>query len=228
MKKKLVIIFIALQFAFTSTARCDMFGGDLVYLAQILANAVKQLYELEQILKNGRDTLGLLQDINRGVNDSLAVVDSLGPYIDPGLYKELRNVSDIIKHLRTIYGIVSKSPEERIQSDTDQVVAESLSLNNNLADYSKELEQIGERIKSFSHNVSPGGAAKLTAQTLGVMIHVMNKQMRAQGQFLKVQAQGLALQNKKEKDETKQYLEQTAILRAAMNKTEPKFEFPRF
>jgi hypothetical protein len=216
------------QISFVSPAKSDIFGGDVAMLAQILANAVKQLYELQQIVQNGRDTLGLIRDINRGVNDSLALVDSLGPYIDPGLYKDLRNVAEIITHLREIYGIVSKSPEAQIQNDTDQVVAESLSLNNNLFQYAKELDQIGERIKSFSHNVSPGGAQKLTAQTLGVMVQVMNHQMRAQGQVMKLQAQSLAVTNKKEKDSTRAYMEQAATLRAAMNQQDPKFEFPRF
>ncbi len=226
--KKWIAMTIACQVCFISPGRCDFWGGDLVYLAQILANNIKQLYELQQMLKNGQDTLGLLRDINRGVNDSLALVDSLGPYMDPGLYKDLHNVTEVIGHLRQIYGIAANSPGQKVQSDTDQVVAESLSLNNDLFSYAKELDQIGERIKSYSHDVSPGGAQKLTVQTLGVMVHVMNQQMRAQGQALKIQAQGLANVNKKEKDETRGYLEQAATLRQAMNQQDPKFEFPRF
>ena len=55
-----------------------LFGADAVILAQILANAVKQLAQLQQILGQGRDTLGLLRDVNRGINDSLQMAETKG------------------------------------------------------------------------------------------------------------------------------------------------------
>jgi len=202
--------------------------ADTMYLAQLVANALKQLYELQQIVRAGQDSLNLMRDINRGINDSMTAVDSIAPLLDPGLYKELRNVAQIIEHFRRIYGTAARSPDEKTQNDTDQVVAESISLTNSLYEYAKELDQLGERIKSFSHNVSPGGAQKLTAQSLGVMVHIMNQQMRAQGQAMKIQAQAMAIQNKKDKDQTRTYLEQTGTLKKAMKQADPKFEFPRF
>lgn len=202
--------------------------ADTMYLAQLLANALKQLYELQQIVRSGQDSLNLMRDINRGINDSMTVVDSMGPFLDPGLYKELRNVAQIIEHFRRVYGTAARSPDEQVQTDTDQVIAESISLTNNLYEYAKELDQLGERIKAFSHNVSPGGAQKLTAQSLGVMVHIMNQQMRAQGQAMKLQAQSIAIQNKKDKEQTRTFLEQTGTLKSAMKQANPKFEFPRF
>lgn len=206
----------------------DMFGGDIVVLTQILANALKQLYELQQILNNGRDTLGLLRDINRGINDSIRVLDTLGPHLDPGLYKELKKAQEIVGHIQSIYGVVVDSPEKRVQNDTDQVVAEAISLNNSLYDYAGDLDKIGEQIKQFSHAVSPGGAQKLTAQSLGVMVHVMNQQLRATATSLKLSAQALAVQNRKEKNETAEYLNQVKALKSAMQTKEAQFTFPRF
>ena len=227
MKKRIVIALISLCLI-PVPARCDMFGGDVAVLMQILANAIKQLYELENIIQNGRDTLDLMRDINRGVNDSLRVVDSMSPYLDPGLYKDLRNIAGVIEHLRSVYGVPAPSPNEPIQSNTDQVIAESINMNNDMYAYAKNLDQISERIKSYSHDASPGGAVKLTAQTLAVVVQVMNQQMRIQGQALKLQAQGLAVQNKKEKDETRTYLDQAGQLKAAMKTSDLNFEFPRF
>jgi hypothetical protein len=200
----------------------------LAVLAQILANALKQLIELEKMVESGRDTLGLLRDINRGINDSLAVIDSLAPYIDPGLYKELKNVAAIAQHLQSSYGSIVDSPEAQVQTDTDEVVAEGVSMNNSLYNYAAQIDKIGEEIKQYSHEVSPGGAQKLTAQSLGVIVHVMNQQLRATATGLKLQAQAMAVQNRKEKTETTEYLNQMQTLEKAMQKSDVKFEFPRF
>lgn len=228
LKKMTFLILLTMSFAFTKPAYGDMFGGDVVVLTQILANAIKQLIEMQKVVQSGQDTLGLLRDINRGINDSLRVVDSIGPYIDPGLYHDLRRTAEIVGHLQSIYGAVTDSPEQQVQQDTDSVVAESLNMNNQLYDYSLELDKLAENIKAYSHDVSPGGAAKLTAQSLGVMVHVMSRQIQAQGQTMKIQAQTLAIQNKREKDDTRAYLDQSGTLKAAMKTKNVNFEFPRF
>lgn len=229
MKKRILAFSISVCLLVTPfRSNADLFGGDVAVLTQILAQAIKQLYELQQIVQSGRDSLNLLRDINRGINDSLRLVDSLGPYIDPGLYKELKKIEQLVKHLQGAYGVVVDSPDRVPQEDTDRVVAEAISVNNTLYEYAKELDKVGERIKLYSHEVSPGGAQKLTAQSLGVMVHVMNQQLRATATGLKIQAQALAIQNKKEKQSTEAFMGQAASLKTRMKKQEVKFEFPRF
>jgi hypothetical protein len=227
-KKMTFVLLLMVSFMVTKPAYGDLFGGDTVVLTQILANAIKQLIEMQRLVQSGQDSLNLMRDINRGINDSLRVIDSIGPYIDPGLYHDLRRTAEIVGHLKNVYGIIAESPERQVQQDTDSVVAESLNMNNKLYDYSKELDTLAENIKAYSHNVSPGGAAKLTAQSLGVMVHVMSRQIQAQGQAMKIQAQALAIQNKREKDDTRAYLDQSGTLKAAMKTKNVTFEFPRF
>lgn len=229
MKKRILLVVCALSLVLMPVPSFgDMFGGDVAVLVQILANSLKQLIELKQMVENGRDTLGLLKDINRGINDSLSVLDTIAPYIDPGLYKELKKVQAIAQHLQDAYGIVVDSPESKVQSDTDEVVAEGIAMNNSSFDYAAELDQVGEQIKQYSHAVSPGGAQKLTAQSLGVMVHVMNQQLRATATGLKMQAQAMAVQNRKEKTETAEYLNQMHTLQKAMQRDDINFQFPRF
>lgn len=180
------------------------------------------------MLQNGNDTLDLLRDINRGINDSMALAETLGLRIDPGIYRDLKNVDQATQSLERIYGAVTDSKLATVQRNTDQTVAEAITFNNDLNDYALRLDQIGEEIKRFSHSVSPGGAAKLTAESLGVMIHVMNQQMRAQGQGLKLQAQTLAVQNKKDKDQTDQYLREGVNLKNKMIALNPEFKVMRF
>lgn len=229
MVSKFIAVFLSFCLMVTpNRAKADLFGGDVAVLVQILAQSIKQLYELQQILQTGQDSLNLMRDINRGINESLRVVESLGPYIDPGVYKEIKKVEYLVRRLQGPYGRIVESPDKVPQEETDQVVAEAITLNTKLYEYAKELDLTGERIKAYSHEVSPGGAQKLTAQSLGVMLHVMNQQLRATATGLKLQAQALAVQNKKEKQATESYLSQADTLRNAMKKKEVKFEFPRF
>lgn len=209
-------------------AHADIWGADVGVLVQILSENIQQLAELKQLLQNGQDTLGFLQDINRGINDSIRLIQSIAPFVDHGTYAKLMKVQDALSHFQTIYGTVVDSPDRPVQMETDQVVAEAISMNNELYQYADDLDKVGENVKAYSHDVSPGGAAKLTAQTMGVMIHVMNQQLRATATSLKLSAQAIAVQNKKEKQQTAQYLEQADTLATNMKTEDVNFEFPRF
>lgn len=227
MRKRILVL--ALPFLMVpSVSRCDFWGGDLVYLAQILANAVRQLAELKSIVETGNDQLNLIREINRGINDSLNLARTINPNIDPGLYKDWQNAGDALQKLEQIYGAVSPSTNQRVYQDTDKNVAEAVALNNDVYNYTKDIDELGEIIKTASHEVSPGGAQKLTAQTLGVMLHVMNQSLRTQATGLKLQAQTMALQNKKDKDSTREYLETAQVLASAMKNEKPQFQAPRF
>lgn len=228
MMKKFITICMILLISFSHPAKADMWGGDLVYLAQILANTIKQLVELKSIVETSRNQLDLLREINRGINDSLRLAQTIDPNINPGIYKDWQNVDDALQKLQTIYGIVTNSTESTIYRNTDQQVAEAVNLNNDIYKYAANIDELGEVIKNYSHEVSPGGAQKLTAQTLGVMLQVMNQSLRTQATGLKLQAQTMAFQNKKEKDSTRQYLETANTLRAAMKKEVIQFKAPRF
>lgn len=226
--KKILAVIITISMTFSNPARADLFGGDVAVLIEILSNAIKQLVELQNLVKNGSDQLDLMRDINRGINDSLHLAKTIYPDIDPGLYKDWQNVGDALQKMETIYGIVTNSPEARIYRDTDQQVAEAVALNNDIYKYTQNIDELGEAIKDYSHDVSPGGAQKLTAQTLGVMLQVMNQSLRTQATGLKLQAQTMAIQNKRDKDSTKQYLETANTLRVAMKNEKIQFAAPRF
>jgi hypothetical protein len=210
------------------SARADMLGGDVLVLAQILANAVEQLSQLEQLLGTGQDSLNLLRDINRGINDSLSIMRTISPYTDPGIYKDWRTVDRAISDLTSIYGQVADSRDAVIQKDADQSVAEAVTLNNQVYDYTATIDGIGEQIEEYSHQVSPGGAEKLTAQGTGIMINVMNQQLRTQATGLKLQAQALAIENQKEKEKTRFLIDSTTALQSAMQNRPVLFETPRF
>ena len=226
--KRVFSLIVIIQITFTPPARADMFGGDVAVLVQILANAVEQLAQLKQLLDTGQDNLNLLRDINRGINDSLNLMRTVAPNADPGIYKEWQQVSDALGGLEKIYGVPVDSRDARVQKDTDQSVAEAVSFNNSIYEYTKQIDEIGELIKYQSHVVSPGGAAKLTAQSMGILLHLQNESLRAQATGLKLQAQAIEVQNRKDKERTRQMLDGANSLQTALANQKPQFQTPRF
>lgn len=211
-----------------SKGRCDFWGGDIPLLIQIVTNTAQQLIALKEIIGTGNDTLGLLRDVNRGINDSLGIIRTVYPNIDPGIYKDWDKVSQALNGIEDIYGKIIPSQDSRIQKDTDQSVAEAISLNNSIYKYTQDIDQISEAIKQYSHQVSPGGAQKLTAESMGVMLTVMNQSLRAQATGLKMQAQTLALQNHKDKEMTRHMMDVSSQLGDSLKTQKPDYKLPRF
>jgi len=209
-------------------ARADFWGGDIPLLIEIVANTLKQLAELRALLNNGRDQLDLIREINRGINDSMSMIRTTFPNLDPAIYRDWDRVQTAAQGIEQIYGAVPKSTETRPQQDTDTTVAEAISLNNQIFKYTKDIDEIGEQIKQYSHVVSPGGAQKLTAQSMGVMLTVMNQSLRTQATGLKLQAQALATENRREKESTRYFQKSMGELSGAMRSMEPSFQVPRF
>jgi len=228
MKKIILSLSILFSVLIPSVGHADIFGGDVAVLTQILAEDIQQLMQLENILQNGQQNTSLIQEINRGINDSLAMIRTISPYTNPGQYGDLRNVPDVLQRFGTVFGTVVNSPDAPAQRSVDTAVAESVTMSNAIFDYTKQTDDIGEQIKSYSHSVSPGGAAKLTAESLGVILHVLNQQLRAQGVLLNLQAQSLAQENKREKDHTAEFLRSAGDISQALQDSNPAFESPRF
>jgi hypothetical protein len=226
--KRIKIIIVTLIFSFSVPLKADLFGGDVVVLAKILANAIQQLVQLRQMLSTARNNLETIRDINRGIDDALRIIRTLNPDLDPGIYKDWRQVADAVRKLEQVYGIVVDSPLTPVQRDLDRSAAEAITKNNKIFEYTKKIDQIGEDIKRYSRSVSPKGAVRLTAESMGVALHVMNESLRAQATGLKMQAQTMASKNKQEKDRTREILKTTNSLKSMMNSYEPQFQLPRF
>jgi len=228
-KRSIWVVLILAFFAVNpKPARADLFGGDVAVLTQILAQAILQLAKLREILGSAQANIQLVQEINRGINDSLYLLKALNPNLDPGLYKDWTSISEALRQVSGIYGAIPHSMESRVQGDADRSVAEAIAFNNGFYKSSESTDQIGEAIKDYSHRVSPGGAAKLSAQALGVVIQVLNQNLRAQSTGLKLQAQQLARENHQAKEDTRHHLETTNLLKTAMKEEKVRFDLPRF
>lgn len=226
MKKKIGIWLLLIALTTGRPLRADLFEGDVAVLTQILANAIQQLAQLRSILEQTQGNLELMQDVYRGIHDAMNILRTMNPNIDPGIFKEWETVSDAMRELEKIYGSIPRSPEEQVQRNTDQGVAEAVTFNNSLYEYTKQIDDLGEEIKRYSRTTSPAGAQKLTAQTLGVMLHVLNQMLRAQATGLKLQALTLENQNHKEKASAGHLVDSSNAMTRTM-KEKMSFEIPK-
>lgn len=208
LKKFIVIGVLCLATAVPKNANAFSFGADVAVLAQILANAIQQLVQLRQILATGSDTLGLMRDINRGIRDGLTVLRMINPKFNPGIYGNLETADQVLRIIDDLYGQIPQTAELRLQQAQDQSASESISMNGTLFRFADEADEESKRIFAHSQSVSPQGAAKLTAQSIAVLIGVTTQVLRTNSMMLKAMGENMALQNRREKLQSAQFREQ--------------------
>ena len=226
MFKKIVCAFLLTSTFFGKSAKADMFGGDVVILAQILSNAVQQLIQLQSILSTGNDTFGLLREINSGVRNGLTTIQYINPKFNPGLYGNLRTADEVMTVISSLYGRIPTTAESKLQTLQDRSVAESFAMNSAMFQFADQVDLESKRIFSHSQVVSPQGAGKLTAQSIAVLIGVSSQVLRSNSMILKMMGQNLALENKRDKIEASQFKSQYDGLSSALGELpkEPKLK----
>ncbi|MBK8204911.1 MAG: hypothetical protein IPK68_22245 [Bdellovibrionales bacterium] len=225
-KRLFIIPFLVVSLTTARPARADFWGGDLVYLAQILQTAIQQLTQLQNILGNGRDTLNLLRDINRGLREALNVMRTANQTLRPGVLSDLDNLDLVLAKVEELYGRIPNTPEGKMQLMTDRSVAEAINLHNEAFKYADRLDPEAERIKDYAHMVNPAGAAKVTVQSMGMMIHVLNQILRTNAAILKLQSEQLALQNRRGKLDSEQFRMQYEGVSDAFGNLRSNFNLP--
>jgi hypothetical protein len=185
--------------------RADFFGGDVVVLTQILANSIQQLMQLRQILSSGQDTLGLLRDINRGIRQGLDIIRIINPKFNPGLYGNLETAERVLGVITNLYGVIPRTSEYKLQEMHDRSASESIAMNGALFKFANDVDAESARIIAHSKVVNPQGAAKLTAQSLAILIGVTGQVLRTNSMMLKLMGENLAITNRKEKLGSEQF-----------------------
>ena len=229
-KKKLIAILfyfsLCLTVMFPQTSRADFWGGDVVVLTQILLNALQQLIQLRQILATGSDALNLTRDLNSGIRRGLDLVRIINPQFNPGLYGNLETAEQVQNAISQLYGAIPQTAESKLQETQDQSVAQSIAMNGKLFKFADQVDSDNQRILDLAPNVSPQGAGKLTAQSLGILIGVTTQVLRTNSMMLKMMAENMALQNRKEKITSSKFRTQYDGLTNALGSLPKTTELP--
>lgn len=228
MKKKITAIFLSIVLILgPRSAKADLFGGDVVVLTQILAQAIQTVITLKSMLENGKDTLDLMRDINAGVRSGLDLIRIINPNFNPGVYGDLKDVDAVLRALQSVYGAIPQGMDEDLMKSQDQSVAEVIAMNRNLYDYADQVDREREKILFHAQLVSPQGAGKLQNQALGVLIGVMTQLLRTQSQMLKIMGQNMAYDNRKEKLSTQNFQENYQGLSRGFSDLPKETKLPR-
>lgn len=219
LKQLTLAILLCFTLGLSKPARADLFGGDVAVLTQILAQTIKQLYELRQILKTGSDSLSLMRDINKGIREGLKIISIINPKFNPGLYGSLETAEQVQRAIEDLYGAIPQTSEYRLQEAQDRSVAESIAMNGTLFQYADSVDHEAKRIVSHAQSVNPQGAAKLTAESLAILIGVTTQVLRTNSMMLKMMGQNMALANRKEKLQSSQFKAQYEGISNALGET---------
>lgn len=223
-------ILLAILFINISTSKSHaQFSTDAPILLKMLANGVSQLYQLYDIVESTRRNYYLMREMYSGIHYALGHMEEIGPqYFTPMIYGHWQNGRRALNELRQIYGFESNSRNSTVERHTDMAIAEAMALSNKVTEASSVAGRIGKTISRRSNGASTKGAARLSAQGIGVMIETSGQSLKAQSEAVKLQAQELAIQNRKDKEETKYRLKSTKILKKELQKKRNNFVTPRF
>lgn len=228
MKKRIFAILLSVLLMMgPRSAKADLFGGDVVVLTQILAQAIQTVLTLKSILENGKDSLDLMRDINAGVRSGLDLIRIINPNFNPGVYGDLKDADSVLRAIQAIYGTVPNGMDEDLMRSQDQSVAEVIAMNRNLYDYADQVDREREKILFHAQVVSPQGAGKLQNQAIGVLIGVTTQLLRSQSQMLKIMAQNMASENRREKVATQNFQENYQGLSRGFSELPKETKLPR-
>ena len=226
MKIKFFVLMIVFFFQI-KPAKADLFGGDVAVLSQILVQTIKTVYELQSIVETGEDTLRLMRDINAGLRTGLYLINISNPKSNPGVYGNLKDKDSVLRILRTVYGATPEGMDSDLVNSQDESVAEVISMNRNLYDYADQVDREREKILYHAQQVSPQGAGRLQNQALGVLIGVSTQVLRTQSQLLKIMAQNMAYETRKEKLATRNFQENYQSLSRGFSSLPQNTKLPR-
>ena len=180
-------------------ARADLFGADVAVLGQILAENIKQLIQMEQMVQQGRDQADFLRQLNSGIENSIGILQSL-PVKDEKILGDLREFQGAIRSVTSVYGMIPKSQESVMQTLHDQTIAESLRMVKTFKDYSDTQERNSIVIAAQSREASPKGAVRMQAETSAQILQSLAQLIRLNTQILKLQSEQFGMSNKAGKD----------------------------
>lgn len=204
-----------------------MFGGDVAVLIQILAENVKQLIQLEQMVQHGKDQADLLRQLNSGIENSMGILRSL-PVKDEKILGELREFQGALHSVTGVYGVIPKSQESMMQTLHDQTIAESLRMVNTFKDYSDSQEQNSILIAAQSREASTKGAVRMQAETSAQILQSVAQLIRLNTQMLKLQSEQFGMSNKAGKDSVGNFQKLNSDFGKSFQGFKPEMELPKF
>ena len=163
------------------------FGAEIPFLIKIIAEAVQQVRALQMIIGTTRETASILSEMNRGVKEALRLANTAHVPLPRQVYESARTLDEANREAQRIYGSLPGTSPTHTRTGF-QAGTEGLFLSHDAFEYSTFLDQNGERIKSSAVVASQGAATRLTAESVGVLIHAVSHTNRIEAKSLEIQS----------------------------------------
>ena len=166
-------------------SRADLFGGDVAVLVQILAEAISQVEELQSIIGKSQETVSILEEMNQGVKEVLRLAETSHIKLPSRTYEMARNIDEATRVAEQTYGALPSTAPRFIRND-NQTGVEGLFLSEDAFDYSDFLDDRGREIKANAVVASQATATRLTAESIGVLLHAVSHTNRLEAKSLEI------------------------------------------
>lgn len=219
MKKYFAIFLICSLSFFPRPNYAFDFGATAVAIYQLIRQHVAELAALEELIRQGKDTYRLANDVYRGINDTLRILESLEDKMDPGTFKRLKyNLEAIINKVERIYGKVPNTARAESLLLHDETVVDTIARHNQIYD---DHEKLKEQRKWIEYEIlklpSPGRAAQVSLSVQYEILKALTRIEKNQAQGLKLLALSLGQQNEMEKKRSEESMEQYDGLEKALD-----------
>lgn len=197
------------------------------YLIKLVEESIRRYYQLQQIIQTSRDAQEYMRAINRGLDDSVRLLEAL-PVKDEKILGQLKTFQKSTAEIEKIYGTIPRSPEEAMQKIHDLTVAESLKMATNANDYAEKQETNAAMIEARSWDMSPKGAMRMQAQVSSQILLTLNQILKMNSQLLKMQSAQFAGQNREEKQNVLRFQKTSREVAATSQSFSGNMALPRF
>lgn len=200
---------------YTRPAKADIWGADVGVLMQILVQSIQTVAQLQSVLKTARETTAILDEMNRGVKEVLRLADTAHLPLPPQVYETARQIDQATQLAKSQYGIISDRAPLKDKNEYRNGV-EGLFISQDAFDYSTFLDQKGESVKSSAVVANQASATRLTAETLGVVLHAISHSNRIQAKTLQIESTRRVEDSAKDAAQFDNFLETQSALRSQM------------
>ncbi|MBF0363675.1 MAG: hypothetical protein HQK49_21835 [Oligoflexia bacterium] len=201
-------------------------AAQIPYLAQILAENIKQYQKLKSILEQGKNNEELLRTVNRGLDNAYGLLKTM-PIKDEKILQDIRNFENAYKNVKSMYGDVKNGTDNKMFELHDKTVAESITMASSLSDYASTQEENSKKLFVQSESASPKGAARMNVQINSQILHTLSQLLKVNGQLLKLQSEMMGVKSKEGKEAAEHYDKIKNDMKGGILKPKNEFHLPK-
>ena len=197
------IVFFSTLLIQTRDGYC-LFGEDIPFLIQIITQAIAQVKELQSIIGSAQETASVLEEMNRGVKDVLVLANTAHVPLPPQVYENAKQIDAATQLASSLYGNVSDHAPAYTRTQYQSGV-EGLFLSEDALSYSSFLDDQGTSVKNAATAANQATATRLSAETLGVLLHAVSHENRLQAKQLEIQSTNRIEDSAKEQEKLESF-----------------------